>query len=1186
MQLKRLEAYGFKSFADKIEVDFDKGITAIVGPNGSGKSNISDAIKWVLGEQNVRNIRGTKAEDIIFNGSAARRAMGVAEVSLVFDNDGTLPVDFQEVTITRRLFRNGDSEFYINKARCRLKDITNLFADTGIGHDSMGIISQNKIDDVLNARPEERRLFFEEAAGITKYRNRKRESMRKLEDTEANLLRVQDIIGEIENQLEPLKLSAEKTEKYNGLQEELKKFNLAGIYLNYLDLNKKMAKHSAAITAKKDQEIAARTALQLSENRKEQFDKAVLELEKEQETISQKRNELHSQLEAAESDIKVLEERRRQGKGARQMLSQQLKELKAAAQEAQQDIEAAQKSGDESQNALTEATEKIKKCREQAKELRAALQNKREERARLEKQVQDGTEEYNAKHSQLLVLERDLENDSQNRGDQQAQLDALRGDIAGMEQELTQLAAVMEGTAQDKRNKQASMEADEQQINADTQTLGDLNREKNQLDGTLQKMASRLQIMENLQHSYEGFGKAVKAVLKSNAPWRQQVCGTVAELMDVPGKYVTAIETALGGSLQNIVTRDTDTAKAAIEYLKRDRLGRVTFLPLSSITPRGNRESLSSDAAGVIGWANDIVTTDADYSRVMEFLLGRTLVVDTMDNAIGLNRKMGQRLRIVTLEGELLSPGGAMTGGSHQHRESSFLNRQDEIKQLRDKLTADRQHFEELKQRTADLKQQLEDKQAELVQLRNDLHALEMQEQEQQLNEAALKEKLDSARSDFTLLEQNLANAQANFTAIQEQVNELRNQTRQLDDNNQSLKNQLQEVIEDYGDMDQDAEDLSVFTNQLEHDKTVLEQSILRMKEKSLLRQRELTRNEETISQNEQEIRRLDNELEESQNKIGGLITRTQHLQADYATVQTEYKEVHQRRMDKLVESQKNEKETKAAQQRLNAIQDELHQLELNASHTEYDLEQLQDRMLSEYGIVPERAAEMVPEMEPTALKRELKRLEREIESLGAVNPNAPTEYRELLERHSFLSGNAEDLNAAKADLLKIIGEMDATMTKQFKEAFNSINLFFKDIFVRLFGGGEARIILIDKDNVLESGVDIVVQIPDKKQQNLAVLSGGERALTVVALLFSFLRYRPAPFSLLDEVDAPLDEANIGRFGSFLEEYADNTQFIVVTHRKGTMESADSMYGVTVEDAGVSKILSVKLKEAESMIDN
>ncbi|WP_276837951.1 chromosome segregation protein SMC [Anaerovibrio lipolyticus] len=1186
MQLKRLEAYGFKTFADKIEVDFDKGITAIVGPNGSGKSNISDAIKWVLGEQNIRNIRGTKAEDVIFNGSAARRAMGVAEVSLVFDNDGTLPVDFQEVTITRRLFRNGDSEFYINRARCRLKDITNLFADTGIGHDSMGIISQNKIDDVLNARPEERRLFFEEAAGITKYRNRKRESMRKLEDTESNLLRVQDIIGEIENQLEPLKLSAEKTEKYNALQEELKKFNLAGIYLNYLDLNKKKAKHTAAITAKKDQEIAARTALQLSENRKEQFDKAVLELEKEQEAISQKRNELQSQLEAAESDIKVLEERRRQGKASRQLLSQQLRELKAAVEEAQQDINDSTKSGEESQGTLEETTAKIQKCREQAKGLREALQKKRAERIELEKQVQEGTRRYNEKNSQLLILERDLENDSQNRGDQLQQLEELQKEIALMERDQGELTMAVEETVKEKNLKTREIQAKENQLKEDSQTFDGLTREKNQLDSSIQKMTSRLQIMENLQNSYEGFGKAVKAVLKSQLPWRQQVCGTVAELMEVPGKYVTAIETALGGSLQNIVTKDTDTAKAAIEFLKRDRLGRVTFLPLSSITPRNNRENLPNGAKGVIGWAHEIVTTDDAYKKVMDFLLGRTLVVDTMDNAVNLNRQMGQRLRIVTLEGELLSPGGAMTGGSHQHRESSFLNRQDEIKQLMDKLAKDKKSFDDLQEKRSDLKKRIEAAASELDIFRKDLHALEMREQEHQLNVSSIEEKLTKANADYEVLEHTLENAQANFLSIQGKVAELRKETENLDANNKALNNELQDINDDYADMDQEAEDLSVFTNQLEHDKTVLEQSILRMKEKTLLRQRELSRNAESISQNEQEIRRLDNELEESQNKIGGLITKTQHLQDDYAKAKSEYKEVHERRMEKLVESQKNEKETKSAQQRLNGIQDELHQLELNASHTEYDLEQLENEMLSEYGIVPERAAEMVPEMEPTALKRELKHLEREIGAIGTVNPNAPTEYKELLERHGFLSGNAEDLNDAKADLLKIIGEMDATMTKQFKEAFNSINLFFKDIFVRLFGGGEARIILTDKDNVLESGVDIVVQIPDKKQQNLAVLSGGERALTVVALLFSFLRYRPAPFSLLDEVDAPLDEANIGRFGSFLEEYSSNTQFIVVTHRKGTMESADSMYGVTVEDAGVSKILSVKLKEAESMIEN
>ena len=1186
MQVKRLEAYGFKTFADKIEVDFDKGITAIVGPNGSGKSNISDAIKWVLGEQNVRNIRGTKAEDVIFNGSSARRPMGVAEVSLVFDNDGTLPVDFQEVIITRRLFRNGDSEFYINKSRCRLKDITNLFADTGIGHDSMGIISQNKIDAILNARPEERRLFFEEAAGITKYRNRKRESMRKLEDTEANLLRVQDIIGEIENRLEPLQLSAEKTEKYNALQIELKKFNLAGIYLDYLALTKKRDKHRTAIEAKQDQETAAKTALQLSENRKEQYNKVILELEKEQESVAQRRNEVHGQIEAAESEIKVLEERRRQGKAARRLLSQQMVELNSAVKEAQADIEAAGSSETESKAALADVVDQIKANREKAKKLRESLQAKRDTQQKIQQDFQGKSAELNQKNSELMVLERDLASDSQLRDEQRAQLDTLNRELFAKELELKRRSADLATAEGEQRQQTADLRQLEEQLRRDKESLADIIQRKAQQDSQLQKITSRLQIMEKLQQSYEGFGKAVKQVLKSEADWRSGVCGTVAELMTVPGKYITAVETALGSSLQNIVTKDTDTAKAAIEFLKQAKAGRVTFLPLSDIVPKKSREQLPGHMPGIVGWGSEIVSAEPMYKPVVEFLLGRTLIVDTLDNAIALNRHMGQRLRIVTLEGELLSPGGAMTGGSHQHRESSFLNRQGEIQQLREELGAVTQSVKELDQQKTRLEQTIEVNDKDMDSRRTELHNLELQVQEYQLVCQSLTENIDKDRDAQRSLQETLANAQADFAALEARVGALREAISQQDGDNKALSDQLQALTDEYDQLDREADELAAHTNQLEHEQTVYEQNLLLVKEKTLLRQRELDRNQETIGQNQQEIHRLDDELEQSQTQIGQLLTRIQQLQNDFAAAKKDYNEVYNNRMNKLVESQKNEKETREAQNRLNEIQAELHKLEMDASHTEYDLDQLQQHMLSEHGILPERAAELVPEMEPPALKRELKRLEREIEALGLVNPNAPAEYQEQLERHDFLSGNAADLVAAKGDLLKIIGEMDATMTTQFTEAFHQINAFFGDIFVRLFGGGMAKITLTDKENVLESGVDIMVQVPGKKQQNLAVLSGGERALTVVALLFSFLQYRPAPFSLLDEIDAPLDEANIGRYGSFLEEYADNTQFIVVTHRKGTMEVANSMYGVTVEDAGVSKILSVKLKDAESYVDN
>ena len=999
MQLKKLEAYGFKSFADKIEVEFDKGITAIVGPNGSGKSNISDAIKWVLGEQNVRNLRGVKAEDIIFTGSETRRQMGVAEVSLYFDNDGSLPVDFNEVVVTRRLFRTGESEFYINKSRCRLKDIANLFADSGIGHDSMGIISQNKMDEILNARPEEKRLFFEEAAGITKYRNRKKEAMRKLDDTEGNLQRVYDILGEIENQLEPLRISAEKAARHQELQEELKSFQLAGLYHRFLELKGRRQGFDSAIQEKKDQELAAHTAVQLIEGRTARLDGEILALEKQLEALAAKRNEIHGRIEAADSEIKVLEERRRQGKSNRQRHQQLLKELAATAEEARQNVELLEKAEAQATAKKLAAEQTVAANRQRAKELRM----------------------------QLMAMK-------------------------GQRDELVQ-----------------RQQAAERNIH----TTG-----------------SRVQVLERLQNSYEGFGRAVKAVLKSQQPWRRGVCGAVAELLQVPGQYVTAIEVALGGSQQNIVTEDTDTAKAAIEMLKRDRLGRATFLPLSSITVRQNRENIPTGAKGVLGWANELAGTEPKYGKVADFLLGRTLVMDTLDNALALNRQLGQRLRIVTLEGELLSPGGALAGGSQQNRESSFLNRREEIRQLQDSLAG----FEQERQ---------------------------------------------------------------------------------------ALAGELQQMAAEYDALDREADELASATNKLEMEKAVLEQQAIRSREQILLRQRELQRCEKSSRQQSDELAALEKELSDSMAAIGDLMEASQLENRRFAAADEEHKAVYQQRMNRLSDKKNNDKEVRVAHGRLADIQNRLHQIELDASKVDYDIEQCQQEMLSKYGLVPERAAEEAPDLEPGELKKKLRSLEHELNALGSVNPNAPQEYADLQQRHGFLSGNAEDLEKAKADLMQLIGEMEATMTKQFREAFLKINDFFGEIFVQLFGGGQAKIQLTDKENVLESGVNIMVTVPGKKTQNLSVLSGGERALTVVALLFSFLKYRPAPFSVLDEIDAPLDEANIGRFGTFLKEYAEHTQFIIVTHRKGTMESADTMYGVTIEDAGVSKVLSVKLQDYE-----
>lgn len=1179
MQLKKLEAYGFKSFADKIDVEFDKGITAIVGPNGSGKSNISDAIKWVLGEQNVRNLRGVKAEDIIFTGSESRRAMGVAEVSLYFDNDGTLPVDFREVVVTRRLFRSGESEYYINKSRCRLKDITNLFADSGIGHDSMGIISQNKMDEILNAKPEERRLFFEEAAGITKYRNRKKEAMRKLDDTEGNLQRVHDILGEIENQLEPLRISAAKTEKQQALQQELKKLQLGGLYQRYQDLQDKRQKFDQIIQEKKDQEIAANTAVQLVESRKAQLDQELLELEKQLEELAGKRNEIHAKIEAADSEIRVLEERRRQGKASRDRMKLQLRELAGAAQEAEKDISLLTQSGERAQKQQAEVQAAIEQNRQQAKSLREQLTQLKQQRDTLTSQHQQLVLALTEKHHQQELLQHDIDSDSQRRQDQQQAQSELEAALQVLSQQVQHLAQdlvrVQAKIAEDKAT-MAQKAAEEKQLQEE---LGVINKEKQALDQKLQTGMSRLQVMERLQQSYEGFGKAPRAILQSQQPWRRGVCGAVAEILQVPGKYVTAVETALGGALQNIVTEDTDTAKAAIEFLKRDRLGRATFLPLSSIVVRQNQERLPQQAQGVIGWAHEVVETDSRFSKVAEFLLGRTLVVDTLDNALALAKQMNQRLRIVTLEGELLSPGGALAGGSQQHRESSFLNRSEEIRQLKYDLKQWNQAVNQRSDEGRQKQRSISECQRVQQELYSAVHSAQLQQKEWQVSHERLQQDMQVKQQELSALQELNSSAEENFALLQDGLQKLQAEAAALTIEEREQAETLQQLNDSYEDRDFAADELAAETNKLETDKAVLEQQCIRAQEQILLRQRELDRNHAAAEEQNQAIAQLEKELDASIEAIGTLMETSQTQQGRFNTANQEHKAVYDKRMARLVDNQKNEKESKEANQRLRDIQAQLHQVELEASKTNYDMEQVQQEMLSQYGLVPERAAEEIPELEPAELKRQLRGMEREIAALGAVNPNAPQEYQELLQRYDFLSGNAEDLAKAKADLLQLIGEMEATMTKQFKEAFVQINGFFGEIFVQLFGGGQAKIILTDAENVLTAGVNMMVTIPGKKTQNLSVLSGGERALTVVALLFAFLKFRPAPFSVLDEIDAPLDEANIGRFGSFLKEYGVNTQFIIVTHRKGTMEVADTMYGVTIEDAGVSKVLSVKLQD-------
>ncbi len=1181
MQLKRLEAYGFKSFADKIEIEFNPGITAIVGPNGSGKSNITDAIRWVLGEQNVRNLRGSKAEDIIFTGSASRRALGVAEVSLIFDNDGKLPVDFKEVVVTRRLFRSGESEFYINKSRCRLKDINNLFADTGLGHDGMSVIGQNKIDDILNSKPEERRLFFEETAGITKYRNRKKESLRKLDDTENNLIRVNDIIHEVENQLEPLAEHAEKTRQYNALQEDYKKCKLTELFRKEEKLRSDRDSSQQKVQLVRDQELEAQTAVQTTEARKEQLGKEILDVEQQLQALSEKNNVLRDKIEAANSEIAILAERSKQRDADHARILAQRTELEKSAASADADREKLLAEEKEQQSKLALADELLLKEREKSKALAAQVREQKESSRVLAEECQQQQKKLLEKQNELTLLERELENNTASRAEREKSMQTAKTALQELRSEVKELSVEKAQNMAAQVRSREEQQAGKQALQKFSDEVRRLQQAEVQNQQQLHAAENKLQFLTNLQQSYEGFGKAAKAVLKAKQGWSPGICGAVAELFQVPQSYIVAIEIALGGSLQNIVTEDTETAKAAIAFLKRERLGRVTFLPLSTIVVRRPADLKVKQETGVIGYANAIIAVEPKFKKIADFLLARTLVVDTLDHALSLAKKQGYHMRIVTLEGELLSPGGSLSGGSQQHRETSFLNRSGEIEILQKAVQTAKERNVQLQQEKEQAGQRYAVAEQEFRSAEQVLQELAVQAAEQRVKAERAGLAIEERKQQLQQFEKLASEMQFTFAKVQQGRNLAAHEAQALQKKFADLTEKASAAEETLDDLEQDAEDLAKYINDRELKRAVLEQELLRSQERSLLRKREYEQAMAQIARSQEEEHALELRLQQGQQRLVELQTENTAWQQQHSEGLQSHKELYEVKMAKLVEGQKNDKAARDVAHKLNVLQSKLHQLEMQATEIQLGLEQCQNTMLEEYGFTSETAAEHVLELSELEIRKHMQELSASIAALGPVNPNAVVEYEELSKRHDFMQKQAADLVAARENLLGILKEMDITMTKQFREAFAKTGEYFGEIFVRLFGGGKAELFLTDEKDVLNAGVEIVVQLPEKKRQNLSVLSGGERALTVIALLFSFLRYKPSPFSVLDEIDAPLDEANVSRFGKFLGEFSDNTQFIVVTHRKGTMEAANFMYGITIEDAGVSKVVSVRLDDID-----
>lgn len=1177
MQLKRLEAYGFKSFADKIEIEFDHGITAIVGPNGSGKSNISDAIRWVLGEQNIRNLRGTKAADIIFSGSAQRKALGVAEVSLVFENQGDMAIDFKEVVVTRRLYRSGESEFFLNRAPCRLKDIYNLFADTGIGHDGMSIIGQNRIDDVLNSKPEEKRAFFEETAGITKYRNRKKETMRKLDDTENNLVRLSDIKQEIETQLEPLSRQAEKTRQYNELNTSFQRVRLTNLHQKHEKLTASMEENGRKKQEFSDRVTEIQTEIQTMEAKSEGISKAVIDIEQEIKAQADQNEQVRGQLEEVNNRLAILRDRENRGDTDRERILNQRSELETVIQSVKQQMEELETKEQFQNSDLKLMEELLEKDRKKAGEIRKRIDEQDKLRLSCEEKLKNVRTELAEKQKELALVRHDLDALEEGKSQREsihaaakAELEELRREQEDLRQETDDLGKKLQELSDNEQEERRL----KKEMSEEYRRLQESERIKQQ---EAQKLESRMQILERMQQAYEGFGKAPKAVLKSQEPWHKGICGAVAELLQVSQKYVTAVEVALGGNLQNIVAEDEATVKAAISFLKRERLGRVTFLPLSSLVIRKQESGNVKGEPGVIGYANTLVGSDEKYRRAVDFLLSRTLVVDTLDNGLALAKKQGYRMRIVTLEGELLTPGGAISGGSHQHREASFLNRTSEIESARSKLSENSEQLKRLSEKRGETEKNL-------VAVGSRLDEIEEEIQKTRVHKAELRVSLEGIAHSLSEKEQAYAD-------IKQREQEQQTSFAQLDRRRVMLAREEEELLRKVDaaeqkaldetamldDFEQDAEELAEYIQQRHVKHAVLEQQVFQSRQNILLSKKDLDRSQARLEQNLKEEKELEESLKQAAEKMEELRKKTEAFQTDFDAGQAVQDKLFKDKMQKLEEKSDLDQKVKEAGRKLKTAEHQLSEAERVLDRDGYSLQECETKMLEDFGLTPERAAEEAEDLPVEEINSRLAELSDKMKALGAVNPNAVQEYEELKTRHDFMEKQSEDLVEAKENLLVILKEMDEKMTEQFKEAFAQIQIYFGEIFVRLFEGGKAELELLDPNDVLNTGVDIIVQLPQKKRQNMSALSGGERALTVIALLFAFLKYRPSPFSVLDEIDAPLDEANVVRFGSFLREFSAQTQFIVVTHRKSTMESVDRMYGVTIEDAGVSRILSVKL---------
>lgn len=1182
MYLKRLEIKGFKSFPTKTEIVFNEGITAIVGPNGSGKSNISDAIRWVLGEQSAKSLRGDKLEDVIFVGTESKKAMNYCEVAITLDNsDNKLDLGFSEVTIKRRAYRTGESEFFLNNKSCRLKDIKEILLDTGIGKDGYSIVEQGKVDEILSNNPVNRRKVFDEACGISKFRYKKQEAERNLKHTKENLERIDDIYIEIENQLKPLFLQQEKAVKYLEFNKKLKVLEVNSCIKEVAELEvelDELNKHSNLLGSQSNEIQKQKSTLEKA------VEETNIEIENINDGINKSQdyiNTIKSVISQKDAQVNLINEKIRNCKNEIERNKEEIIYIKEKLNSDKITLEKLINQKYEKEKIINDLNIDIKSIESNNKESRDKietinrdLENLKDEIINLLNNKQDAT-------SKLSTLNANKENINLRKETIDLDIREIKYKIDKKIEEVSKASAKLE----DKTKSMESLKNDEVKTNNDFNIL--LNKSNNiekQIQNSkysLNDYKSKLNIYIEMENHYEGFNKGVKEVLKNKN--LQGIQGALGQVIEVPSKFEKSIEASLGAYMQNIITNDESSAKFAINYLKKNNLGRVTFLPMNII--KSNKIDTRNIKVGTsfIGIASDLIKFDDKYRNIIENILGRTIIIDNIDNAIKFAKENNHKFKVVTLDGEILNPGGSLTGGSLRVS-GNILSRKRLINEYKEKIEL----------------------------LKAEIDRLYIEKNEVDNNTKIIKEKLKQISIDINSLDKEIIIENAELNKFKEEIKSLKISVEKLENEKDGLGSNLEYILEKSKlikddilsiDTKHDENKLQIesLTNKLKEYNSLYEDDKLKFDNLNL----NLVKHNQIYESIIRDIQRISEENKTLENKyvqieksLNDKTIETSKLEEDIVIEETEKISLNKQLVDntRSLETKKLSKESlKEKLEDLNKesknidrqyidLKESLFKVESKIERLESNREDHINSLFEKYEITLDQAIEMKDDNLDVD-KRYLENIRKEIRNLGNVNLDSIKEYEHIKERHDFYSEQKKDLEQSIEVIEKLIYELEENMKKEFESNFNKINENFKFVYKRLFGGGNGELKIVDKNNILESDIEITAQPPGKKMKNLNLLSGGEKALTAISILFSIILAKPTPFCILDEIEAPLDDANIFRFGEFLKELSNDTQFISVTHRRGTMEAADYIYGVTMQEKAISKVLSLKLKEAEEIID-